>query len=223
MKPTRCTLLLGVFISTSLHVSANHVPVIRRTYCFYATLVFFTLYGWLSGLHYSWYIYFNFSTCFDQLCAHHQENLLYLCDTGIFHSVWVAVWSAALFLVYVFISTSLHISSNHVPIIRRTYCFYATLVFFTLYGWLSGLHYSWYIYFNFSTCFGQLCAHHQDNLLYLCYTGIFHCVWVAVWSALFLGIFISTSLHVSANYVPITLCEWLSGLQTRQPPIQSEK
>jgi len=41
----------------------------------------------------SQYIYFNFSTCFWQLCAHHQENLLYLCDTGIFHSVWVAVWS----------------------------------------------------------------------------------------------------------------------------------
>jgi len=42
----------------------------------------------------SLYIYFIFCTCFGQLCAHHQENLLYLCDTGIFHSVWVAVWSA---------------------------------------------------------------------------------------------------------------------------------
>ena len=40
------------------------------------------------------YIYFSFSTCFGQLYVHHQENLLYLCDTGIFHSVWVAVWSA---------------------------------------------------------------------------------------------------------------------------------
>jgi len=50
MKPTVCTLLVGVFISTALHVS--------------------------------W-----------QLSAHHQ-NLLYLRDTGIFHSVWVAVWSA---------------------------------------------------------------------------------------------------------------------------------
>jgi len=40
------------------------------------------------------YIYFKFSTCFGQLCAHHQKNLLYLCDTGIFHYVWVAVWSA---------------------------------------------------------------------------------------------------------------------------------
>ena len=25
-----------------------------------------------------------------------------------------------------------------------------------------------YMYFNFSTCFGQLCAHHQENLLCLC-------------------------------------------------------
>ena len=32
---------------------------------------------------------------------------------------------------------------------------------------------------------------------------------------------ISTSLHVSGNYVPII--KWLSGLQTRQPPMQIEK
>jgi len=50
MKPTRCTLLLSIFISTSLDVSGNCMPIIRRTYCIYATLVFFTLYGWLSGL-----------------------------------------------------------------------------------------------------------------------------------------------------------------------------
>jgi len=29
MKPTRCTLLLGIFISTSVHVSGNYVPIIR--------------------------------------------------------------------------------------------------------------------------------------------------------------------------------------------------
>ena len=50
MKPPRCTLLLSIFISTSLHVSDNYVPIIRRNYCIYATLVFFTLYGWLFGL-----------------------------------------------------------------------------------------------------------------------------------------------------------------------------
>jgi len=50
MKPTMCTLLLSVFISTSLHVSGNYVTIIRGTYSIYATLVFFTLYGWLSGL-----------------------------------------------------------------------------------------------------------------------------------------------------------------------------
>jgi len=36
----------------------------------------------------SLYIYFNFCTCFGQLCANHQENLLYLWDTGVFQSVW---------------------------------------------------------------------------------------------------------------------------------------
>jgi hypothetical protein len=30
---------------------------------------------------------FLFSICFEQPCAHHQEKLLYLCDTGIFLSV----------------------------------------------------------------------------------------------------------------------------------------
>jgi len=40
MKPTRCTLLLSIFISTSLHVSGNYVPIIRSI----------TLHGWLSGL-----------------------------------------------------------------------------------------------------------------------------------------------------------------------------
>jgi len=50
IKPTRCRLLLSIFISTSLHVSGNYVPIIRRNYCIYATLVFFVLYGWQSGL-----------------------------------------------------------------------------------------------------------------------------------------------------------------------------
>ena len=151
MKPPRCTLLLSVFISTSLHVSGNYVPIITGTYWICVTLVFFTLNGWLSGLLYmfwatvcpsseeltvsmrNWYLplcmvgCLVFSTCFGQLCAHHQENLLHLCDTGIFHSVWLAVWP------------SLHVSGNYVPIIKRTVCIYATLVFFTLYGWLSGL------------------------------------------------------------------------------------
>ena len=52
---------------------------------------------------------------------------MYLCDTGIFT---VYGWLSA---------TSLHASGNYVPIIRRTYCIYATLVFVNLYGWLSGL------------------------------------------------------------------------------------
>jgi len=50
MKPTRCTLLLSIFISISVHVSGNYVPIIRKNYCIYATQVFFTLREWLSGL-----------------------------------------------------------------------------------------------------------------------------------------------------------------------------
>jgi len=104
-----------------------YVPGIRRTYYIYATLVFFVLYGWLSGL----------------LCAYHQEHLLCLCDTGISHC-WSAMCPA---------SGELSVSMRHwyfsfcmggclvcfVPSIRRTYCIYAILVFFVLYGWLSDL------------------------------------------------------------------------------------
>ena len=50
MKPTMCTLLLSIFISTSVHASCNCVPIIRRTYCICAILVYFTPYGWLSAL-----------------------------------------------------------------------------------------------------------------------------------------------------------------------------
>jgi len=44
----RCTLLISIFILTSLHVLGNYVPINRRTFCIYATLVFFTLVGWLG-------------------------------------------------------------------------------------------------------------------------------------------------------------------------------
>ena len=36
VKPTRCTLLLSKFISTSVHVSGNYVPIMFRTYCNYS-------------------------------------------------------------------------------------------------------------------------------------------------------------------------------------------
>jgi len=50
MKPAGCTLFLSIFISIFVRVSGNYVPIITKTYCIYATLIFFTLYGWLSGL-----------------------------------------------------------------------------------------------------------------------------------------------------------------------------
>ena len=110
MKPIRCTLLLNIFISTSLHVTGDHVPIIRRNNCIY--------------------IYTTLGTCY---------------------SVWVTVWFAGAYAPAYQTAThtkwkipvshrySLHVSGNYVPIIRRTYCIYATLVFFTLYVWPSGM------------------------------------------------------------------------------------
>jgi len=37
MMSIRCTILLSIFISTSLHVSGNYVPIIRRSHCICAT------------------------------------------------------------------------------------------------------------------------------------------------------------------------------------------
>ena len=85
MKPTRCTLLLGIFISTSLHVSGNCVPIIRRTYCIYAILVFFTLYGWLSGLLVGTRWVAVWSAGWDEMSG------CLLCWFGV---RWVAFWCA---------------------------------------------------------------------------------------------------------------------------------
>ena len=55
--------------------------------------------------------------------------------------------------------------------------------------------------FLFSTCFGQPCAHHQEKLLYLCYPGICHSVWVV------------SGLLVGVSFQPAD----------QTPPIQSDK
>jgi hypothetical protein len=65
------------------------------------------------------------------------------------------------------------------------------------------------IYFNFCTCFGQLCAHHLENLPSLCDTGIFHSVRVVFRSA---G-WNETGMKLESH----------PNQQTRQPPIQGEK
>jgi len=39
MKATRCTLLLGVFVSTSLHVSVKYVTINRRNCCVYMRVI----------------------------------------------------------------------------------------------------------------------------------------------------------------------------------------
>jgi Mn2+/Fe2+ NRAMP family transporter len=46
ISPTRCTILLNIFISLLYRFRASMCPSSGENYCIYATLVFFTLYGW---------------------------------------------------------------------------------------------------------------------------------------------------------------------------------
>jgi len=81
---------------------------------------------------------------FHFLCADVMMDIL-ISETYWAHKKWNKIASDIKLVFYssttscIFISTSLHVSDNYVTIISRTYCSYATLVFFTLYGWLSGL------------------------------------------------------------------------------------
>ena len=51
MKPTKCTLLLKYIYFKFSTCFGQLLAILKRTYCCtYATMVFFTLYGWLSGL-----------------------------------------------------------------------------------------------------------------------------------------------------------------------------
>ena len=86
ISPARCTILLNIFISLLYMFRASMCPSSGENYCIYATRVFVTLYGWrlvcwldfqsihVSGIH----------------VPIIRRKLLYLCDTGICHSVWVA-------------------------------------------------------------------------------------------------------------------------------------
>jgi len=74
MKPTSCTLLLSIFISTSLHVSGNYVPIIRRTYSICATLVFFFCSVWMASFEK------------DYTEKHGQQNIK-LCESYVYWTV----------------------------------------------------------------------------------------------------------------------------------------
>ena len=46
ISPTRCTILLNIFISVLYMFQASMCPSSGENYYIYATLVFVTLYGW---------------------------------------------------------------------------------------------------------------------------------------------------------------------------------
>jgi len=86
MKPTRCTLFLSIFISTSVHVSGNYMPIIRRTYCIYATLVFFFFSTSIPDSHpfrvkstsFAWiqYVLLMMGTKLPETCTEVEINIL---------------------------------------------------------------------------------------------------------------------------------------------------
>jgi hypothetical protein len=56
INPTRCIILLSIFISLPYRFWGNHVPIIRKNYCIYTTLVFVTLWvasGLLVGVNFN--------------------------------------------------------------------------------------------------------------------------------------------------------------------------
>ena len=69
MRPSRCTLLLSIFISTSVHVSGNMCPSL----------------GELTVSMRHWY--FSQSEKYQCPSCPSLGELLYLCDTGTFHRV----------------------------------------------------------------------------------------------------------------------------------------
>ena len=88
MKPTGCTLLLSIFISTSLH-QLDDLKNVGESSCNpgvgtdqrVQSLMFMMM---MTSLHVSG----------NYVAIISRTYVLYLCDTGILHCILVAVWSA---------------------------------------------------------------------------------------------------------------------------------
>jgi hypothetical protein len=158
-------------------------PSSGETTVFMRHLVLAILYGWLSVCRsicscIQTDIYLFFSTCFGQICAHHQEKQLYLCDTWyllfcmddclVCRSICSVIPDSYLFIIFCMFRANMCPSSGETTVFMRH------LVLVILYGWLSGMQEHMLFHtrqsFLFSTCFGRLYAHHQEKQLYLCYT-----------------------------------------------------
>jgi hypothetical protein len=110
-------------------------------------------------------IFIFLSTCFGPLCAHHQEKQLYLYDTW-YLSFCVSGHYVPIIrrnnCIYATLGICHCVSGHYLPIIRRNNCIYATL------GICHCVD-DCLVCTLFSTCFGRLCAHHQE-LITVCDT-----------------------------------------------------
>jgi len=91
MKLTSCTLLLSIFISNSLHVSDNYVPIIRRT-TVSTWHWYFSLYWWLSGLLFG-IESFMIRHWWQSLCSYY---LIFKIKLFVSEVLWLKIHSAAL-------------------------------------------------------------------------------------------------------------------------------
>ena len=116
-------------------------------------------------LHNLYLVYLSISTCFWVLCAHHQEKKLCLWDTcyllfcvddcRVCRVEWVIPPSLYDLVnkANLVIPPSLYDLVNKANLVRNLFLVYLFLV-----------------YLSISTCFGLLCAHHQEKQLCLCDT-----------------------------------------------------
>ena len=63
ISPTRCTILLNIFISLLYMFRASMWPPSGKNYCIYSTLVFVTLYGWRPVCWLDWPIQGDIYQC----------------------------------------------------------------------------------------------------------------------------------------------------------------
>jgi len=204
-------------------------PSSGETTVFMWHLVLVILCGWLSGM--------------QQLCAHHQEKHLCLCDT------WYLLFCVDDCLV----------CSNYVPIIRRNNSVYVTLgtcysvwktvwyaatmcpssgettvfmwhlVLVILCGWLSGmqqlcahhqekqqcLYDTWYLLFCMDDCL--VCSNYvpiiRRNNCVYVTLGTCYSVWMTVWYAATMCPSSGEATLFMWHLVFVILCGWLSDMQ----------
>ena len=101
---------LCIFISTSVHVSGNYVPIIRRTYCS------------VQNEKYQYRVLCQLQLKLHKVSLGIYIKFCYFFERASLYNPFQMKPTRCTLLLSIFISTSIHVWGNYVPIIRRTYC-----------------------------------------------------------------------------------------------------